>query len=225
LAKAAATVALALALALSVLPALAFEQGEFQAGLYTAPGELFTVRSPLGPSPVVIDSFDHSAGAVTFLDEAGGLFGVVCTPNFDVLAGVKSNDAETDLAILRNWLHDATFPLFFERQLPGAALLQEGAATFEGRPAWIAVMQLPHGSALFRNDPQTGLPVRQDSFRGLVVFSRDDHTYLIMTEVDPTLEWNSFLPKLSQFYRDISFRNPDAPLVLQTFADVQDAGN
>jgi hypothetical protein len=86
-------------------------------------------------------------------------------------------------------------------------------------------MQLPHGSALFRNDPETGLPVRQDSYRGLVVFSRGDHTYLIMTEVDPQLAWNSFLPKLSEFYRGISFRSPDAPLVLQTFADVQDAGN
>jgi len=136
-----------------------------------------------------------------------------------------TQDDLTDLAILRNWLHDATFPLFFERQLPGAEILQEGAASFEGRPAWIGVMRLPHGSALFRNDPETGLPVRQDSYRGLVVFSRDDHTYLIMTEVAPELPWNSFLPKLSEFYRGISFRSPDAPLVLQTFADVQDAGN
>jgi hypothetical protein len=45
-----------------------------------------------------------------------------------------------------------------------------------------------------------------------------------MTEVDPQ-SWNSFLPKLSEFYRGITFRSPDAPLVLQTFADVQDAGN
>jgi hypothetical protein len=86
-------------------------------------------------------------------------------------------------------------------------------------------MQLPHGSALFRNDPATGLPVRQDSFRGLVVFSRDDHTYLIMTEVAPGQAWNSFLPTLSEFYRGITFRSPDAPIVLQTFADLQDAGN
>ena len=217
--------AFAAVLMLGSAPASAFENGQFQAGLYTAPRELFTVRSPLGPNPWVIDSFDHSAGAVTFVDEQGGLFGVICTPNFDVLAGAQKNDAETDIAILRNWLHDATFPLFFERQLPGAAIEQEGAATFEGRPAWIAVMHLPHGSALFRNDPETGLPVRQDSYRGLVVFTRDDHTYLIMTEVAPGQEWNSFLPKLSEFYRGFSFRSPDAPLVLQTFADIQDAGN
>lgn len=224
LAKAAATAAFALSLAFGSLAALALESGEFQGGIYIAPGQIFTVKSPLGPNPWVIDSFDRSAGAVTFVDEAGGLYGVICTPNFDVLAGAP-NDAETDLAILRNWLHDATFPLFFERQLPGAVIEQEGAATFEGRPAWIGVMHLPHGSSRFRNDPETGLPVREDSYRGLVVFTRDEHTYLIMTEVAPGMEWNSFLPKLSEFYRGITFRSPDAPLVLQTFADLQDAGN
>jgi hypothetical protein len=213
---------IAVALTFAAAPASAIEKGEFQAGLYTAPGQLFTVRSPLGPNPYVIDSFDRSAGAVTFVNETGGLYGVICTPNFDVLAGAK-NDAETDLAILRNWLHDATFPLFFERQLPGAAIEQEGAATFEGRPAWVGVMRLPHGSSMFRNDPETGLPVRLDSYRGLVVFSRDDHTYLIMTEVENDLEWNSFLPKLSEFYRGITFR--DALFGLQTFADLQDAGD
>ncbi len=118
--------------------AAALDRGEFQSGLYTAPGELFTVQSPLGPNPVVIDSFDRAAGAVTFVDEAGALYGVVCTPNYDVLAGAD-NDAETDLAILRNWFRDATFPLFFESQLPGAAILYEEPVEFEGMPAWFGV--------------------------------------------------------------------------------------
>src|SRR4029079_4782177 len=110
---------LAVAAIVAVPAASALERGEFQDGLYTAPGAIFSVRSPLGPNPWVIDSFDRSAGAVTFIDDGGGLYGIVCTPSFDPLAGAK-NDRETDLAILRNWLHDATFPLFFERQLPGA---------------------------------------------------------------------------------------------------------
>ena len=215
--------ALAAAFALAALPAAALESGEFQAGLYTAPGQLFTVKSPLGPNPFVIDSFDRSAGAVTFLDESGGLYGVICTPNFDVLADAE-NDFETDVAILRNWLHDATFPLFFERQLPGAKILQEGPGSFEGGPAWIGVIRLPRGSSLIRNDPETGLPTRQDSVRGLVVFSRGDHTYLLMIETPPEEPWNSFLTKLSEFYQGITFRAPDALLVLQTFADLPDAG-
>ena len=179
-------------------------RGEYTAGLYTAPDALFKVKSPLGPDTLFFDSFDRSTGAVTFLDNTGKLFGVICTPSYDVLAGAK-NDFETDAAILRNWLHDATFPLFFKRQLPGAVILNEGPAKFAGKPAWIAMMHLPKGSSMIKNDPATGKPTRQDSWRGLVVFSRGEHTYLIMTEAVPDLDWNTFLPKLSDFYHGITF--------------------
>lgn len=204
----------ALVAGLTATPVGALERGAFTDGLYVAPGAIFTVRSPLGPNPWVIDSFDRAAGAVTFVDAAGELYGIVCTPSFDVLAGAD-NDPETDLAILRNWLHDATFPLFFERQLPGAAIVAEEPASFEGAPAWIGVMHLPHGGSLFRADPETGLSVRQDSWRGLVVFSRGGHTFLLMTEVAPQAEWNAFLPALSNFYRGIAFATP-APLPADT---------
>ncbi len=187
--------------------AFALDRGEFQDGLYTAPGQLFTVQSPLGPHPIVIDSFDRAAGAVTFVDEAGALYGVVCTPNYDVLAGAD-NDAETDLAILRNWFREATFPLFFESQIPGAAVIHQGAGSFEGKPAWLGVIHLPQGSARFTRDPETGLPVRADSYRGLAVFTRGDLTFMIMTEIDPKTEWNAFLPRLSNFYRGMAFTAP-----------------
>ena len=154
------TAALALAALLAAAPALALDRGEFADGRYTAPGELFTVQSPLGPNPVVIDSFDRAAGAVTFVDEQGALFGIVCTPSYDVLAGAD-NDRETDYAILRNWFRDATFPLFFESQLPGSAILFEEPVEFEGQPAWFGVVHLPQGSARFTPDPATGLPVRE----------------------------------------------------------------
>jgi hypothetical protein len=180
--------------------AAALDRGEFQDGLYTAPGELFTVQSPLGPSPIVIDSFDRAAGAVTFVDEAGA-------PSYDVLAGAN-NDAETDLAILRNWFRDATFPLFFESQIPGAEILHQGAGSFEGEPAWLGVIHLPQGSARFTHDPESGLPVRADSYRGLAVFSRGDLTFMIMTEIDPDAEWSAFLPRLSDFYRGMAFTAP-----------------
>jgi hypothetical protein len=207
LALSSARAAASLAGLLVASAAAALDRGDFHDGLYTAPGELFTVESPLGPSPVVIDSFDRSAGAVTFVDEAGALFGVICTPSYDVLASAR-NDAETDLAILRNWFRDATFPLFFESQIPGAEVLHEGAGSFEGKPAWLGVIHLPQGSARFTRDPETGLPVRADSCRGIAVFSRGDLTFLIMTEIDPKSNWDAFLPRLSDFYRGMAFTAP-----------------
>ena len=108
-----------LAALLAAAPSIALDKGEFSNGRYTAPGDLFTVQSPLGANPIVVDSFNRSTGAVTFVDEEGALFGIVCTPSYDVLAGAN-NDPETDYAILRNWFRDATFPNFFESQLPGA---------------------------------------------------------------------------------------------------------
>jgi hypothetical protein len=207
LAQSTALAAATLAGLLIASAADALDRGEFQDGLYTAPGELFTVRSPFGPRPIVIDSFDRAAGAVTFVDEQGALYGVICTPNYDVLAGAE-NDPETDLAILRNWFRDATFPLFFESQLPGAAILYEEPVEFEGRPAWFGVLHLPQGSARFTQDPATGLPVRADSYRGVVVFTRGDLTFLIMTESEPATDWKAFLPPLTDFYRGMAFTAP-----------------
>ncbi len=199
-----AAAAASLVLQLAALPAIASSQGHFSDGLYVAPGALFTAKSPLGPDAQLFDSFDRSTGAVTFLGEDGTLYGVVCTPNMDVLAGAN-NDYETDAAILRNWLHDATFPLFFARQLPGAEIVSEEPGRLEGRAAWFAVIKLPEGSARLRVDPGSGLPVREDSYRGLVVFSRGDHTYLIMKEVTPEIELPAVLPELSGFYEGMTF--------------------
>jgi hypothetical protein len=193
-----------LVLLLAGTPAIASNQGHFTDGLYVAPGALFTAKSPLGPGAQFFDSFDRSTGAVTFLADNGDLYGVVCTPNLDVLAGAD-NDYETDAAILRNWLHDATFPLFFARQLPGAEIVSEQPGKLEGRAAWFAVIRLPQGSARSRIDPETGLPVREDSYRGLVVFSRGDHTFLIMKEVAPEMELPAVLPELSGFYEGMTF--------------------
>jgi len=189
---------------LAATPTIASQQGHFQGGTYVAPGALFTAKSPLGADVLMFDSFDRSTGAVTFVNESGDLFGVVCTPNLDVLAGAN-NDYETDAAILRNWLHDATFPMFFKRQLPGAEILAEEPGHLEGAAAWFAVMRLPQGSARFRNDAETGLPIREDSYRALVVFTRGDHTYLIMKEISPELELPAVLPALAGFYEGMTF--------------------
>jgi hypothetical protein len=193
-----------LAAALVAAPAFADENGRFEDSVYVAPGALFTAKSPLGPRTIYFDSFRQSTGAVTFLDERGELYGVVCTPNLDVLAGAR-NDFETDAAILRNWLHDATFPLFFEKQLPGAVILDEQAGHLEGRPAWFAMIHLPEGSGRLRNDPSTGYPMREDSWRALVVFTRGDHTFLIMNEVPAETTLKATLPPLVDFYQGMTF--------------------
>jgi hypothetical protein len=194
-----------LVLLLAATPAIASnKQGRFSEGLYIAPGAIFTAKSPLGPGAEFFDSFDRSTGAVTFLAENGDLYGVVCTPNLDVLAGAD-NDYETDAAILRNWLHDATFPMFFKGQRPGAEIVSEEPGRLEGRAAWFAVIRLPQGSARVKIDPETGETVREDSYRGLVVFSRGDHTYLIMKEVAPKMELPAVLPELGDFYSGMTF--------------------
>jgi hypothetical protein len=196
--------AASLVLQFAATPTFASDQGHFSDGLYVAPGALFTARSPLGPGTQLFDSFDRSTGAVTFLGDDGDLYGIVCTPNLDVLAGAD-NDYETDAAILRNWLHDATFPLFFAQQLPGSEVVREEPGRLEGRAAWFAVIRLPQGSARFTKDPETGLPVREDSYRGLVVFSRGDHTFLIMKEVTREVELPAVLPELGGFYAGMTF--------------------
>lgn len=196
--------AASLVLLLAATPTFASSQGHFSDGLYVAPGAIFTAKSPLGADTQLFDSFDRSTGAVTFLGEEGDLYGVVCTPNLDVLAGAD-NDYETDAAILRNWLHDATFPLFFKGQLPGSEIVREEPGFLEGRAAWFAVIRLPQGSARMTRDPATGLPVREDSYRGLVVFSRGEHTFLIMKEVTPEAELPAVLPALGGFYAGMTF--------------------
>ncbi len=213
--------AAACCLALAPAPASPYEQGQLLAGLYTAPGEFFTVKSPLGMSPILIDGFEATTGAVTFLSEEGEFYGVVCTPNLDVLAGAD-NHFETDAAILRNWLRDVMVPNFFERMLPGTSILREEPVLFEGGAAWVAVIHMPKGSATFRNDPEVG-PIREDSWRGVVALIRGGQTYLLMTEVAHAFEgvdtafdpsspgWNDFLPQLAEFYRGMTFRELPGP--------------
>lgn len=193
----------------------ALVRGSFSDGLYTAPGQLFTVRSPLGPNPRLVDGFDRSVGTVTFMDHEGELFGVICTPNLDILADADI-DAEVSQAILRNWLRDAVFPRYFASGMPDAQILREAPGEFEGQPAWIAMLHLPGGAPSAHIDAATGEVVRGDSWRGVVVISRGGHTYLLMTEASTpgTTEfdlspggWDRFLPKLTQFYGGMTFQS------------------
>ena len=213
--------AAALLLALAAMPVqAALVRGDFSDGLYTAPGQLFTVRSPLGSSPRLVDGFDRSVGSVTFMDHEGELFGVVCTPDLDILSGAD-NDFETSQAILRNWFREAAFQSFFAGTIPDAEVLREEPGEFEGQPAWIAVMHLPGAAPSARYDEATDRVIRGDSWRGVVVISRGGHTYLLMTEVlvmsgdgetafDASApDWNGFVAKLAQFYSGMTFQSSE----------------
>lgn len=196
----------------------ALERGSFSNGLYTAPGQLFTIRSPLGENLRLVDGFERSVGTVTFMDHAGELYGVVCTPNLDILAGVDIH-IEISQAILRNWFHDAAFRRFFASTVPDAQILREAPGEFEGQPAWIAVLHLPGAAPSAHIDAATGEVVRGDSWRGVVVISRGGLTFLLMTEaLDPhqpeadasAPDWDRFLPKLVMFYGGMSFQSAEA---------------
>ena len=50
--------------------------------------------------------------------------------------------------------------------------------------------------------------MRDDSYRGVVVFTRGELTFLIMTEAEPVTEWKAFLPPLTDFYRGMAFTAP-----------------
>lgn len=207
-----------IAAALLAWPAhAALVRGSFSDGLYTAPGQLFTVRSPLGPNPRLVDGFDRGAGAVTFMDDIGELYGVVCTPNLDILADADI-DTEVSQAILRNWLRDAVFPRYFASGMPDAKIVREAPGEFEDQPAWIAVLHLPGAAPSAHIDAASGEVVRGDSWRGVVVISRGGHTYLLMTEAitpgetdfDPSPHgWDRFLPKLAQFYGGMTFQSSE----------------
>ena len=213
------SVPVALVLALLAMPVqAALDRGDFTGGLYTAPGQFFTVKSPLGPRPALFDGFEQTVGSVIFMDDFGQFFGVVCTPDLDVLAGAKI-DKETSQAILRNWFRDTAFPAFFVGSVPGSTILRDEPGEFEGQPAWIAVMHLPGNAPSAQLDITTGRLTRADSWRGAVIFSRGGHTYLLMTEaMAPSSKpdhsgfdasapgWDNFLPRLAQFYGGMTFQ-------------------
>ena len=204
---------------------------------------MFTIESPLGSRPRLVDGFQGTVGSVTFIDDTGQLFGVVCTPNLDMLAGVKI-DTEISQAILRNWFRDSVFPTYFAGTIPGSTILRDEPGEFEGQPAWIAVMHLPHGAPSAQVDPATGQVTRGDSWRGAVIFSRGGQTYLLMTEAMAASSgqgngvfdasapgWDDFLPRLARFYDGMTFQSSEpeeekGPRVAQRpSSDVQSRGS
>jgi hypothetical protein len=188
--------------------------GRYNDGVYTAPGKLFRISSPFPDQPIVSDGQEpknNKAGAISFIDSAGRLQGVLYMQNKD------GGNAEAPKQ-LGDWFRDTGFPRFFQVSVPDAKVLRDEAGSIAGKPAWIAVAHLPNGSPL-------GTPIknsydlqRNDSYRGRAVVAHGDRYYLLQTELrieklagpewfydEEAANWNVFVPELEALYQRIEF--------------------
>lgn len=195
--------------------------GKLKKGVYSPPAGAFTLRVPKGEGWRISDGFDASsrAGAVSLSDEFNRLHGILYAPIPDSLRPFPEEET-LRVDALRTWFHDFAIPHWFVRVIPETTVLREEATTFDGMPAWLAVLDLPGGAAVGKLDLDTGTVQPLDSKRGMAVFARGDHAYVIMCEIESMSRWamerkpydpghwNAFLEELTEFYRTIRFRTP-----------------
>ena len=196
--------------------------GFFKDGVYTAPGKLFKVSSPFPDEPIVSDGREkenNNAGAVTFIDTAGRLNGILYMENDARLAPATEGALHTKQ--LGSWFRDTGFPGFFKVSVPDAKILRESEGQIGGQPAWIAVAHLPKASPLGLLARNSLEPVRSDSWRGMAVVVHGKHFYLLQTELriealaapgwrydEEAANWNEFVPELEALYKRIEFLKP-----------------
>lgn len=187
--------------------------GHFSGGVYQNPQKIFNVRSPFPGEPAILDGIDpdnNGAGAVSFIDEAGRLLGILYMNN---PAGKDIKPEE-----MRDWFRETGFPKFFKVSLPLAEILRDEPSEIAGNPAWIAVAYLPGGSPLGKVVHGVDEPIHSDSWRGMAVVAHDQRLYLLMTELRvealatpdwqfdvDAADWNQFLPQLVDLYQRIEF--------------------
>lgn len=196
--------------------------GNYKDGVYTAPGKLFRVSSPFPDDPTVSDGREpenHNAGALSFIDSAGRLLGVLYMDNKGAGSGQESG---TDAARqIGEWFRDTGFPGFFRVSVPDAKILREASGEIGGQPAWIAVAHLPNSSPLGLNVRNSYEVIRNDSWRGMAVIARGKRYYVLQTELRieklagpnwqydaDAADWNVFVPELEALYDRIEFLKP-----------------
>ncbi|MGH8243532.1 MAG: hypothetical protein ACRETY_09305 [Steroidobacteraceae bacterium] len=194
--------------------------GRYNDGVYQAPGKLFRMSSPFPDDPVVSDGKqpdNNNAGAVSFIDDAGRMNGVLYMEDKDQTIG-KDGDATRHLA---DWFRDVGFPRFFQVNVPDSKVLRDEAGEIDGQPAWIAVAHVPKGSPLGLSVKGSYDVQRNDSWRGMAVVARGKHYYLLQTELrveklaapdwsydSDAANWNAFVPELEVLYQRIEFLKP-----------------
>ena len=191
--------------------------GRYNDGTYLAPGKLFRMTSPFPDQPVVSDGQEpanNNAGAVSFIDDAGRMLGVLYMEN----KGPKLVEGTEDTRPLADWFRDTGFPRFFQANVPDAKVLRDEAGKIGGQPAWIAVAHVPNGSPLGYKARNSEEVTRNDSWRGMAVVAHGKHFYLLQTELrveklagpdwkynEEAANWNTFVPELEALYDRIEF--------------------
>jgi hypothetical protein len=194
--------------------------GYYKDGIYTAPGKLFRVSSPFPDEPTVSDGREpanNNAGALSFIDSAGRLLGILYMDNKGAGSGADADAAKQ----IGSWFRDTGFPGFFRASVPDAKILREAPGEIGGQPAWIAVALLPKSSPLGQVVPHSYDVIRNDSWRGMAVVARGKRYYVLQTELrieklaDPNFrfdaeaaDWNAFVPELEALYDRIEFLKP-----------------
>jgi hypothetical protein len=194
--------------------------GNYKDGIYTAPGKLFRISSPFPDEATVSDGREpenNNAGALSFIDSAGRLLGVLYMDNKTADSGAGA-DATKQIG---SWFRDTGFPGFFRVSVPDAKILREAPGEIGGQPAWIAVAYLPNSSPLGLNVRNSYDVIRNDSWRGMAVVARGKRYYVLQTELRieklapadfrfnaEAADWNAFVPELDALYHRIEFLKP-----------------
>lgn len=196
--------------------------GHYMDGVYTAPGRLFRISAPFPDGPSVSDGREpenNNAGAVSFIDSAGRLLGILYMENDKSVMPAMENPSITKA--LGSWFRDTGFPGFFKVSIPDAKILREEPGQIAGMPAWIAVAHLPKASPLGVKVKDSYDVIRNDSWRGMAVVARGKHLFLLQTELRiealagqdfdynaDAADWNVFVPELEALYQRIEFLKP-----------------
>ena len=202
-------------------------KGKIKKGVYNSPAGNFTVPLPRGLGMHVSDGYlkekDGYTGAVSFHDDFGGLVGIHYMSFVpDVTAALaKPGALEPGL---KSWLETVAMPTWFVNAAPDSHLTHEAFGTFDGAGAMFAQVEIPGGSHLVTIDPG-GKSKKLDSTRGLVVFNRGRHIYMLTTELrglsdvlksdddkkpetagEADDKWMRYVDGLKGFYQSITFQ-------------------
>jgi hypothetical protein len=204
------------ALAHSVAEAQKPAKGKVQKGVYHTPAGIFAVPVPKGFR--ISDGHFSDRGAVAFHDDFGRLMAIHYATDSAVQSSSESAGADS-ASSLSAWLHGFALDAWFTPVSPDRRVLAEAEGSFEGIPALFALIDAPGAHTLESMTLENGKMQRrrEDSRRVAVLFRRDRHIYLLMTETvtmgfsstgaaRPDEDWRRRAEELAPLYRSIVFR-------------------